>query len=115
MNDVKILQSVFQTLSDYNRLAILKSICDKECAVGEVVKLTGLSQPLVSHHLKVLRANQFLNTKRDGPFIYYFLKDEKIVHAINMFLEIFKDSDIHINSDKSFCHYWSYSKFNHKL
>jgi DNA-binding transcriptional ArsR family regulator len=94
MTELKKLQAVFQTLSDYNRLNIIKSISDKECAVGELVKATGLSQPLVSHHLRTLKENGFLETKRKGPFIYYYLKDLKILYTIDMFIDIFKDTDV---------------------
>src|SRR4030066_250687 len=57
MDELKKLQSIFQTLSDYNRLGILKSICDKECSVGEIVKITNLSQPLISHNLRIIKEN----------------------------------------------------------
>ena len=52
MNDLKRLQLIFQTLSDYNRLGMIKFICEKERSVGEIVNETKLSQPLVSHHLR---------------------------------------------------------------
>jgi DNA-binding transcriptional ArsR family regulator len=103
MNELKKLQLVFQTLSDYNRLVIIQSICDKECAVGELVKATNLSQPLVSHHLKVLKDNGILETKRVGPFIYYYLKDVKILYAINLFVELFQNADIKKNANFNFC------------
>jgi len=106
MNELKKLQVIFQTLSDYNRLSILKSICDKECSVGEVVKTTNLSQPLISHHLRVLKENDFLDTKRKGPFIYYYLKNQKILYAINLFLEIFEKSEVKGSSDFKFCPDW---------
>jgi len=82
------LKSIFQTLSDNNRLNILYYIGEKETAVGELVKITGLSQPLVSHHLKVMKESNILDTKRRGPFVYYFIKELKILYAINLFLEI---------------------------
>ena len=103
MKELKRLQSVFQTLADYNRLAILKSICDKECSVGEIVASTKLSQPLVSHHLRMLKENDFLKTNRKGPFIFYSLRDSKILYAIDIFLELFKDSEIKTTQDFRFC------------
>lgn len=112
MSEIKKLQSVFQTLSDYNRLAIIKSICDKECSVGEIVNTTKLSQPLVSHHLKTLKNNDFLDTKRKGPFIYYFLKNPKILYAIDLFLEIFKETNIEYNKGVRFCSDRMFRKFN---
>ena len=115
MNSLKKLQQIFQTLSDYNRLIIIKSISDKTCSVGELVKATKLSQPLVSHHLRVLKDNEILETKRNGPFIYYFLRDVKILFAINIFIEIFENSDIKQVPEFKFCPEWIIEKFKTNL
>jgi DNA-binding transcriptional ArsR family regulator len=114
MNDLGKLQLIFQTLSDYNRLGMIKFICEKERSVGEIVKETKLSQPLVSHHLRILKENGILETKRNGPFIFYFLRDKKILDAINLVLEIFKDSDIIDNASSRFCSGWIIGKYNTK-
>ena len=114
MSGLKKLQSVFQALADYNRLTILKSICEKECSVGEIVNSTNLSQPLVSHHLRTLKNNGFLDTKRKGPFIYYHLKDPKILYTIDLFLEIFKDVHIEFHEGFQFCSERMFRKFNQK-
>jgi DNA-binding transcriptional ArsR family regulator len=114
MDKLKKLQLIFQTLSDYNRLGILRIIGDKECSVGEIVKATNLSQPLVSHHLRILKENCILETKRNGPFIYYYMRDNKILYAINMFLELFENSEIKQNSEYRFCPDWIINKYNTK-
>jgi DNA-binding transcriptional ArsR family regulator len=114
MNDLKKLQLIFQTLSDYNRLGMIKFICEKERSVGEIVEETKLSQPLVSHHLRVLKENGILETKRNGPFIFYFIRDKKILDAINLVLEIFKDSDIKDNTCSKFCSGWIIGNYNTK-
>jgi DNA-binding transcriptional ArsR family regulator len=114
MDDLGKLQLIFQTLSDYNRLGMIKFICEKERSVGEIVKETKLSQPLVSHHLRILKENGILETKRNGPFIFYYLRDKKILDAINLVLEIFNDSDIIDNASSSFCSSWIIGKYNTK-
>jgi DNA-binding transcriptional ArsR family regulator len=106
MDEIKKLQLIFQTLSDYNRLWIIRYICEKESSVGEIVKATNLSQPLVSHHLRVLKENGILETKRNGPFIYYFIRDKNILNAINLFLELFKNSEIKYKPGSKFCSGW---------
>jgi len=106
MVDLKKLQLIFQTLSDYNRLGIIRFICERESSVGEIVKATKLSQPLVSHHLRVLKENRILETRRNGPFIYYYIKDKKILDAINLFLELFKNTDIKDKTSSRFCSGW---------
>ena len=114
MDDIKKLQLIFQTLSDYNRLGMIRFICEKERSVGEIVNETKLSQPLVSHHLRVLKENGILDTKRNGPFIFYYIRDKKILDAINLFLEIFKNSDIKDKTNSKFCSGWTIDDFNNK-
>lgn len=109
MEDALKLQIIFQTLGEANRLKIIKFIGDKECSVSQIVEATGLSQPLVSHHLRTLRENQILETKRQGPFIYYKLKDKRLLDALGMLLEIFASSNIEIK-EPMFCRprWWKY-------
>lgn len=106
MDDLKKLQLIFQTLSDFNRLWIIRFICEKERSVGEIVKATNLSQPLVSHHLRVLKESGILETKRNGPFIYYFIRDKKILDAINLILELFQDSKFKSKTSSGICSDW---------
>ncbi len=112
MDDLKKLQLIFQTLSDYNRLGIIRFICEKESSVGEIVKEIKLSQPLVSHHLRVLKENGILETRRKGPFIFYYIRDKKILDAINLFSDIFKHSDIIDKTGSGFCAGWLNRKYN---
>jgi DNA-binding transcriptional ArsR family regulator len=115
MEDLKRLQLIFQTLSDYNRLGIIRFICERVSSVGEIVKATKLSQPLVSHHLRVLKENGILETKRNGPFIFYYIRDKKILDAINLFLELFKNSDLKDKTSTGFCSGWIISNHNNKI
>ena len=114
MDDLKKLQLIFQTLSDFNRLGIIRFICEKERSVGEIVKTTKLSQPLVSHHLRILKENGILETKRKGPFIFYYVRDKKILDAINLFLELFRGSDLKYKTSSKFCSDWIISNLNNK-
>ena len=71
-----------KSLSDENRLRILLCISQKKKAVGSIVQELGLSQPLVSHHLKELKRSLLVTIERSGPFIYYQLSDPAILRAI---------------------------------
>jgi DNA-binding transcriptional ArsR family regulator len=86
--DIGILQLIFQTLSDANRLKIIKYINDTECSVTQIVEETKLSQPLVSHHLRTLRERQILETTRYGPFIYYRLRDKRLLKIFDSIIEV---------------------------
>jgi len=66
---------VFRALGDANRLDILSAIGKDARSVTEIVQTTGLSQTLVSFHLRILREAQIVTTKRNGPFILYSLSE----------------------------------------
>jgi len=71
-----------KSLSDENRLRILLCISREKKAVGSIVEELGLSQPLVSHHLKELKRSLLVNIERSGPFIYYELSDPAILGVL---------------------------------
>ncbi len=67
MDDAAIaLDQTFHALSDPNRRAILSIVRKERCAVGEIADALGLSQQIVSHHLKVLRAAGLVTGARSG-------------------------------------------------
>jgi DNA-binding transcriptional ArsR family regulator len=61
-------------LSDENRLRILLCLSAQTQSVSGIVEELGLSQPLVSHHLKELKRCLLVTVERSGPFIYYGLR-----------------------------------------
>jgi DNA-binding transcriptional ArsR family regulator len=91
MKEFDKLQSFFQALADRNRLHIIKVIGGEQRSVSEIVEITGLSQPLVSHHLRLMREQGFLETQRDGPFIYHRLKDTRLLDALAICAECAAD------------------------
>jgi DNA-binding transcriptional ArsR family regulator len=103
MNEIPKLKSLLQILGDENRLKIVKFISEKECSVTEIVEAIRLSQPLVSHHLKVLRESGILETKRSGPFIFYKLTDQRLLQALGLFSEIANAINGEIIEDPMFC------------
>jgi DNA-binding transcriptional ArsR family regulator len=91
MTELETLCALFQTLADINRLRIIYFLGQEERSVNEVVKALKLSQPLVSHHLKVLKQVSIVNTTREGPFVLYRLSDKKLTGALNRFLSGFEE------------------------
>ncbi len=76
------LTRALKALGDASRLNIVISIGKKTCSVSEIVTATGLSQTLVSFHLRVLREANVVTTERKGPFILYSLSDPNINMAL---------------------------------
>jgi DNA-binding transcriptional ArsR family regulator len=71
-----------KSLSDENRLRILLCVSCGKKPVSAIVEEVGLSQPLVSHHLKELKRSLLVNVERNGPFIYYELVDPRILDVV---------------------------------
>ncbi|MHB8578469.1 MAG: ArsR/SmtB family transcription factor [Ignavibacteriaceae bacterium] len=68
-NDDNIVK-IAKALSDKTRLKILGEIAKKKSITcSEAEKIAGLSQPTVSHHLKILTEAGLLNTVKDGRFL----------------------------------------------
>ena len=111
MQHIKRIQRIFQLLGDINRLKIISAIGVEERSVSDIIEAVGLSQPLVSHHLRALRENGILNSFRKGPFIYYQLANPRLLEALTLFSEIYsveEGDDRKTGSDESesFCFQW---------
>jgi ArsR family transcriptional regulator, zinc-responsive transcriptional repressor len=71
-----------KSLSDENRLRIILCVSNGKKSVSTIVEELGLSQPLVSHHLKELKRSLLVKIERNGPFIYYELVDHRILDVV---------------------------------
>ena len=71
-----------KSLSDENRLRIILCLSGGKKSVSAIVEEVGLSQPLVSHHLKELKRSLLVKIERNGPFIYYQLVDLRILDVV---------------------------------
>ena len=60
------------------RLTLLSAIVDGERAVGEIEELAGVTQPMLSQQLGVLRKAQLVETRRESKQIFYRLNNERI-------------------------------------
>jgi DNA-binding transcriptional ArsR family regulator len=62
------LDRVFAALSDPTRRAILARLAKGEATVNELVEPSGVSQPTISKHLKVLEAAGLVERGRSAQF-----------------------------------------------
>ena len=77
--DADALAARFKALADPARLRILSMVSDRGDVCGcELVEPLGLSQPTVSHHLKVLWEAGLLVRERCGRWIHYMVDEESV-------------------------------------
>jgi len=72
-------------ISEQNRLKILCFLKNKERCVCEIHEFLDIPQNLVSHHLKIMKDFNLLNSKKDGLNVFYSLNKE-IIEKYSVFL-----------------------------
>ena len=73
------IASAFKVLSDPARLRLITMIAgNAETCVCDLAEAVGLSQPTVSHHLKVLNDAGFVTRQKRGTWAYYHLVPEAL-------------------------------------
>jgi ArsR family transcriptional regulator, arsenate/arsenite/antimonite-responsive transcriptional repressor len=79
-SEAERLAAVAKAIGDPIRMQlvdVLRKHAGKVC-VCELVPLFELSQPTVSHHLKVLREAGIVGSEREGLWAYYYVNPESL-------------------------------------
>ena len=104
------LARLFKLLGDESRLNILFVLEDEPRSVSQIMEKTGLSQPLVSFHLKVLREAGLVVTERKATFVFNALCDSDLTKLIRQFgkytVEEGKESEKVFNFPGACCPPW---------
>ncbi len=80
----KQIATFYKSLADENRLKIVLNLAEGEKSVSEIVEETGLSQPLISHHLKELKNSLIVKTERRSSFVFYELTEPALINLIKL-------------------------------
>lgn len=78
-DEVAELSATFKALGDPVRLRLLSMIASRpggEVCVCELTPAFDLSQPTISHHLKLLRQAGLVDSERRGTWVYYRVRPE---------------------------------------
>lgn len=75
---LELIGERFKALSEPARLAILDTLRDGERSVSELIEQTGLGQANLSKHLQLLHQLGFVNRRKEGLYVYYYLADQDV-------------------------------------
>jgi ArsR family transcriptional regulator, lead/cadmium/zinc/bismuth-responsive transcriptional repressor len=81
------LSRFFKLFSDKTRIGIIWALSLSEMCVCDLSMLLKMKQPAISQHLKSLRQQRIVRTRRDGKVIYYALDDDHIRAVLNTGLQ----------------------------
>ncbi len=81
----EITAKFFHGLSDLTRLRIVELLLDEgEQNVSDLVAALGQSQGRISNHLACLRWCGYVESRREGKFIYYRVSDPRVRQLIEL-------------------------------
>ncbi len=70
---------LFRAFSDTSRVRILSVIVEHEANISSLAKMIGVTESGVSHHMRGLRQMRFVNSRRDGKEVFYYVDDPHII------------------------------------
>lgn len=82
----------FHGLSDLTRLQIVELLLEGEKNVSELVSLLGQPQSRVSNHLACLRWCGYVDSRREGKFVYYRVADPRIRQLVDLARGVIADN-----------------------
>lgn len=86
---MKEASQLMQMLATPVRLQLLCNLLDGEKSVQALVKALGMSQPAVSHHLKLLREAGLVKTRREAQTIYNSLNGHEVEAVLNTLHDLY--------------------------
>ncbi len=75
-DDLRDLRTFHKALGDTTRLRIVRRLSEGPATVGHLIGLVDLSQPLVSWHVRTLKAAGLVETRRSGREVICSLRRE---------------------------------------
>ena len=81
--DLEAAAELLRALANPHRLAIVRELSSRPRCVHELVEALGVAQPLVSQHLRVLRAVDLVRPRRRGREVAYSLGDDHVAHIVH--------------------------------
>jgi ArsR family transcriptional regulator len=87
---------IFKALSDKNRLLILDMLSCGELCACDIMDALSLTQPTISHHMKVLQHAGLVTGRKDGKWMHYSINQDRIDEVCSFIknLTFYKDDCI---------------------
>jgi ArsR family transcriptional regulator len=95
------LAQIFKALGDETRLKIVEMLLGKELCVCDILDAFDKTQPVISHHLKILKYAGLVTASRDGKWIYYSI-DPRAIECIAGFVSKMK-TDLYLKDRQVPC------------
>lgn len=69
------LAELFKVFGDSTRIRILYVLFEAEVCVCDIAEALHMTQPAISHQLRILKQAKLIKNRREGKSVYYSLAD----------------------------------------
>ena len=80
-HDEKKIATVFKAFCDENRIRILKHLLTGEKCACVLLEHLHITQPTLSHHMKILCDSGIVIGKKEGKWMHYSISQEGAAYA----------------------------------
>ncbi len=81
------LAELFKVFGDSTRIKILYVLLEAEMCVCDLAQLLNMTQPAISHQLRVLKQSQLVKYRREGKTVFYSLADGHVRTILSQGME----------------------------
>ena len=99
--DEKRLAEIFKAFCDENRIRILRLLLSGEKCACKLLEEIDITQPTMSHHMKILCDSGIVVGRKDGKWMHYSISPEGSATAVKYLKELTQITCF--DADKSCC------------
>ena len=85
--DLYDLAELFKVFGDSTRIRILFVLFEAEVCVCDLAEALNMTQPAISHQLRILKQNRLVTGRREGKQVFYSLADDHVRSIIAQGME----------------------------
>ena len=89
---------IFKAFSDENRLMILECLQNGELCACDLLNNLKISQPTLSHHMKILCNAGVVSGRKEGKWVYYSIHKDGCKKAVALLESLTKKHSIPVAS-----------------
>ncbi len=90
--DNKKIASMFKAFCDENRLQILQLLRDGERCACSILDEMQITQPTLSHHMKILCDSGVVVGRKEGKWMHYSISEDGLENVMNYLNEFMKNT-----------------------
>ena len=79
---------IFKALADESRVKILEMLVGGEKFAGKLLEDLDVTQPTLSHHMKILCDSGLVSSRKDGRWMYYSLSSTGVDKAFEVLADV---------------------------